>query len=61
MWSIDRRQYRTYSIVIFCLPGEVGGVYPSKVQAQLPRLLLSAAPPGSNGRENRRQCLKVYA
>ncbi|KAK1399010.1 Glutathione peroxidase [Heracleum sosnowskyi] len=41
------------------LKGEVGGVYPSKVQAQLPRLLLAAAPPGSNGRENRRQCLKV--
>lgn len=49
------------TIVIYCLPGEVGGVYPSKVQAQLPRLLLAAAPPGSNGRENRRQCLKVYA
>ncbi|KAK6141430.1 hypothetical protein DH2020_024835 [Rehmannia glutinosa] len=36
-----------------------GGVYPSAIQALLPRLLLAAAPPGSSSRENHRQCLKV--
>lgn len=36
-----------------------GGVYPSVIQAVLPRLLLAAAPPGSSALENRRQCLKV--
>ncbi|KAK9070107.1 hypothetical protein SSX86_010506 [Deinandra increscens subsp. villosa] len=41
------------------LRGEVGGLYPSAIQAVLPRLLLAAAPPGSVGLENRRQCLKV--
>ncbi|XP_011079974.1 protein HUA2-LIKE 3 [Sesamum indicum] len=35
------------------------GVYPSAIQALLPRLLLAAAPPGSSSRENHRQCLKV--
>ncbi|KAG8389375.1 hypothetical protein BUALT_Bualt02G0222700 [Buddleja alternifolia] len=35
------------------------GVYPSAIQALLPRLLLAAAPPGSNSHENHRQCLKV--
>ncbi|MFS8014500.1 putative PWWP domain, CID domain-containing protein [Helianthus anomalus] len=41
------------------LKGGVGGVYPSAIQAVLPRLLLAAAPPGSSALENRRQCLKV--
>nr|XP_043635504.1 protein HUA2-LIKE 2-like [Erigeron canadensis] len=41
------------------LKGDVGGLYPSAIQAVLPRLLLAAAPPGSSGLENRRQCLKV--
>nr|GEU56298.1 hypothetical protein [Tanacetum cinerariifolium] len=41
------------------LRGEVGGLYPSAIQAVLPRLLLAAAPPGSSALENRRQCLKV--
>ncbi|KAL7112845.1 hypothetical protein ACP275_04G026300 [Erythranthe tilingii] len=36
-----------------------GGVYPSAIQALLPRLLLAAAPPGSSFHENHRQCLKV--
>ncbi|KAL3644852.1 hypothetical protein CASFOL_010032 [Castilleja foliolosa] len=36
-----------------------GGVYPSAIQALLPRLLLAAAPPSSSTRENHRQCLKV--
>ncbi|KAL6500441.1 hypothetical protein OROHE_025807 [Orobanche hederae] len=36
-----------------------GGVYPSAIQAVLPRLLLAAAPPGSSSHENHRQCLKV--
>ncbi|PIA26492.1 hypothetical protein AQUCO_09200002v1 [Aquilegia coerulea] len=39
--------------------GGVGDIYPAAVQAMLPRLLSSAAPPGHVGRENRRQCLKV--
>ncbi|KAK6164715.1 hypothetical protein DH2020_001579 [Rehmannia glutinosa] len=45
-----------------CLHGDLcgdGGVYPSAIQALLPRLLLAAAPPGSSSRENHRQCLKV--
>ncbi|XP_076957755.1 protein HUA2-LIKE 3-like [Bidens hawaiensis] len=41
------------------LRGGVGGLYPSAIQAVLPRLLLAAAPPGSGAFENRRQCLKV--
>lgn len=41
------------------LKGGVGGIYPSAIQAVLPRLLLAAAPPGSDAQENRRQCLKV--
>ncbi|KAK1372948.1 Glutathione peroxidase [Heracleum sosnowskyi] len=41
------------------LKGEIGGLYSSGIQALLPRFLLAAAPPGSNGQENRRQCLKV--
>ncbi|KAL8530701.1 hypothetical protein ACS0TY_007655 [Phlomoides rotata] len=36
-----------------------GGVYPSAIQAFLPRLLLAAAPPTSGSHENHRQCLKV--
>ncbi|KAI3449604.1 hypothetical protein Pfo_006269 [Paulownia fortunei] len=36
-----------------------GGVYPSAIQALLPRLLLAAAPPGCSSHENHRQCLKV--
>lgn len=41
-----------------CSSGD-GGVYPSAIQALLPRLLLAAAPPGSSSHENHRQCLKV--
>ncbi|KDP21494.1 hypothetical protein JCGZ_21965 [Jatropha curcas] len=41
------------------LKGDVGGIYPSAIQAVLPRLLSAAAPPGSFAQENRRQCLKV--
>ncbi|KAJ9543359.1 hypothetical protein OSB04_023066 [Centaurea solstitialis] len=41
------------------LRGDMGGLYPSAIQAVLPRLLLAAAPPGSSALENRRQCLKV--
>ncbi|KAJ0699230.1 putative CID domain-containing protein [Helianthus annuus] len=41
------------------LRGDAGGLYPSAIQAVLPRLLLAAAPPGSSALENRRQCLKV--
>ncbi|GMI85786.1 hypothetical protein HRI_002247900 [Hibiscus trionum] len=41
------------------LKGDVGGVYLSAIQAALPRLLSSAAPPGPSAHENRRQCLKV--
>ena len=40
-------------------PGDVCGVYPSAIQAVLPRLLSAAAPPGSIAQENRRQCLKA--
>ncbi|XP_022758176.1 protein HUA2-LIKE 2-like isoform X1 [Durio zibethinus] len=40
-------------------PGDVGGIYPSAIQAALPRILNFAAPPGPSGQENRRQCLKV--
>ncbi|KAL3827918.1 hypothetical protein ACJIZ3_016720 [Penstemon smallii] len=35
------------------------GIYPSEVQALLPRLLFGAAPPGSSSLENHKQCLKV--
>ncbi|PIN03067.1 hypothetical protein CDL12_24423 [Handroanthus impetiginosus] len=35
------------------------GIYPSAIQAVLPRLLLAAAPPGASFYENHRQCLKV--
>ncbi|OMP04990.1 Tudor/PWWP/MBT superfamily protein [Corchorus olitorius] len=41
------------------LKGDVCGIYPSAIQASLPRLLSAAAPPGSSAQENRRQCLKV--
>ncbi|KAK6260122.1 hypothetical protein SCA6_014596 [Theobroma cacao] len=41
------------------LKGDVGGIYPSAIQATLPRLLYAAAPPGPSAHENRRQCLKV--
>lgn len=44
---------------IDCVSGDVGGLYPSAIQAVLPRLLLAAAPPGNSALENRRQCLKV--
>lgn len=40
-------------------PGEVCGVYPSAIQAVLPRLLSAAAPRGNTAHENRRQCLKA--
>lgn len=40
-------------------PGDVGGIYPSAIQAVLPRLLSAAAPPGSLAQENRRQCMKA--
>ncbi|KAG6713658.1 hypothetical protein I3843_05G149900 [Carya illinoinensis] len=39
--------------------GIAGASYIPAVQAALPRLLGSAAPPGAVARENRRQCLKV--
>ncbi|KAJ9187667.1 hypothetical protein P3X46_003095 [Hevea brasiliensis] len=41
------------------LKGDVGGIYPSAIQAVLTRLLAAAAPPGSFAQENRRQCLRV--
>ncbi|KAK9281634.1 hypothetical protein L1049_004537 [Liquidambar formosana] len=41
------------------LKGDVGGIYPSAIQAVLPRLLSAAAPPGNTAQENRRQCLKA--
>ncbi|KAF1878742.1 hypothetical protein Lal_00047413 [Lupinus albus] len=41
------------------LKGDVCGVYPSAIQAVLPRLLSAAAPPGNTAPENRRQCLKA--
>lgn len=43
----------------FDFPGDAGGVYPSAMQAFLPRLLSAAAPPGNPAQENRKQCLKV--
>ncbi|XP_062211329.1 protein HUA2-LIKE 2-like isoform X2 [Phragmites australis] len=39
--------------------GGAGDVYPSLIQAVLPRILYAAAPPGNSAWENRRQCLKV--
>ncbi|CAK9175841.1 unnamed protein product [Ilex paraguariensis] len=41
------------------LKGDVSCIYPSAIQAVLPRILLAAAPPGSSSQENHRQCLKV--
>ncbi|GKU86638.1 hypothetical protein SLEP1_g1138 [Rubroshorea leprosula] len=41
------------------LKGDFGSIYPSAIQAELPRLLSAAAPPGSIAHDNRRQCLKV--
>lgn len=41
----------------YCSSGD-GGVYPTAIQALLPRLLLAAAP-GRSSCENHRQCLKV--
>ncbi|XP_035551522.1 protein HUA2-LIKE 3 isoform X3 [Juglans regia] len=41
------------------LKGDVGGIYPSAIQAVLPRLLSAAAPPGNTAHENRKQCLRV--
>ncbi|KAJ8748357.1 hypothetical protein K2173_002994 [Erythroxylum novogranatense] len=41
------------------LKGDFGGIYPSAIQAALPRLLSAAAPAGSYAHENRRQCMKV--
>jgi hypothetical protein len=43
----------------FDFPGDAGGVYPSAMQAFLPRLLSAAAPPGNPAQENRKQCLKA--
>lgn len=43
----------------FDFPGDAGGVYPSAMQAFLPRLLSAAAPPGNTAQENRKQCLKA--
>lgn len=40
-------------------PGDIGGIYPSAIQAVLPRLLSAAVPPGNTALENRRQCLKA--
>jgi hypothetical protein len=39
--------------------GVAGASYVPSVQAALPRILSSAAPPVAGARENRRQCLKV--
>uniref|UniRef100_A0ACD5XQ80 Uncharacterized protein n=1 Tax=Avena sativa TaxID=4498 RepID=A0ACD5XQ80_AVESA len=39
--------------------GGPGDLYPSLIQAILPRLLYAVAPPGNSAWENRRQCLKV--
>ncbi|XP_008660137.1 protein HUA2-LIKE 2 isoform X3 [Zea mays] len=39
--------------------GGAGDVYPSLIQAVLPRILYAAAPPGNSAWENRKQCLKV--
>lgn len=52
LWYHARYLYR-----IILLSGD-GGVYPSAIQALLPRLLLAAAP-GRSSCENHRQCLKV--
>ena len=41
--------------------GGPGDVYPSLIQAVLPRILYAAAPPGNSAWENRKQCLKVSA
>jgi len=41
--------------------GGAGDVYPSLIQAVLPRILYAAAPPGNSAWENRKQCLKVSA
>ena len=41
--------------------GGAGDLYPSLIQAILPRLLYAAAPPGNSAWENRRQCLKASA
>ncbi|XWS36270.1 hypothetical protein CRYUN_Cryun20dG0070900 [Craigia yunnanensis] len=41
------------------LKGDVGGIYPSAIQATLPRLHYATAPPGPSAQENRRKCLKV--
>ncbi|WVZ57004.1 hypothetical protein U9M48_007452 [Paspalum notatum var. saurae] len=41
------------------IAGGAGDVYPSLIQAVLPRILYAAAPPGNSAWENRKQCLKV--
>lgn len=41
------------------LKGDVAGIFPSAIQAVLPRLLSAAAPPGNTAHENRKQCLRV--
>lgn len=46
-------------IIVLKLPGIKGDNYSSAVEVALPRLLSAAAPPGSDARENRKQCLKV--
>jgi hypothetical protein len=43
----------------FKFSGDVGGIYPSAIQAVLPRLLSAAAPPGNTSHENRKQCLRA--
>lgn len=48
-------------ITVYNLAGGAGDVYPSLIQAVLPRILYAAAPPGNSAWENRRQCLKVSA
>lgn len=43
----------------FEFSGDVGGIYPSAIQAVLSRLLSAAAPPGNAAHENRKQCLRA--
>lgn len=50
---------RSFNWISKTISGIAGASYIPTVQAALPRLLGSAAPPGAGARENRRQCLKV--
>lgn len=43
----------------FEFSGDVAGIFPSAIQAVLPRLLSAAAPPGNTAHENRKQCLRA--